>query len=214
MQALERVVFIPDWISFLILINFTLLVVLKQLNTERLSNNVKSIFNKGLLEIEVEEGSSVFNFFSVLFTIFSFLTFSLLLFVFINEFFWNQEYSFTKFLSVSVLFLGYMFGRFSIEYLLINLLELKLKLNFFFLSKRIFLYSISSFLLAFVALFIYNRFDKYLFLVIVLFLFFIRVLAIFRTNKNLIFSNLFYFILYICSFEIAPLLLLYKMITK
>jgi hypothetical protein len=36
-------------------------------------------------------------------------------------------------------------------------------------------------------------------------------LLLFVNNKNLILNKLFYFILYICALEIAPLLFIYKM---
>ena len=36
----------------------------------------------------------------------------------------------------------------------------------------------------------------------------------FKTHQKLIISNLFYFILYLCAFEIAPYIILYKVFTK
>ena len=214
MQAIDKLLTTPNWVSAFIFVSLVLLVLLKQLNQHRFRNTVTSLFNKGSLEIEIEESSSTFNVYSVLFTLFSFIIISLLLYLLVSEIVGFKEYTLNNFLSFSFLVVCYMMGRFFLEFCLIHILDLKLKLKFFFLSKRIFLYAISVVICFLLILFVYSNLNHNVFFMIATVLFFIRFLSILVINKNLIFSHLFYFILYLCAFEIAPLLILYKMITK
>lgn len=41
----------------------------------------------------------------------------------------------------------------------------------------------------------------------------IALIIIYRRNQNLLVANWFYFILYLCALEIAPYIILYKLIT-
>ncbi|MEN8766771.1 MAG: DUF4271 domain-containing protein [Polaribacter sp.] len=61
-------------------------------------------------------------------------------------------------------------------------------------------------------LFHFTTIPKKMFLVFFMLLFILKVVLLFVNNKNLILSKLFYIILYICAFEIAPLFLLFKLI--
>jgi len=89
--------------------------------------------------------------------------------------------------------------------LFILLFELKQSISLFLISKRGFLYSISLGLLFLNIIYFYSFQNKYLLITGVGLLFLVRFLMILMINKNLIIKELFYFILYLCAFELAPL---------
>ena len=213
MEAINRAILIPDWLTVMLFSSFILLVFLKALNPHKFFTVVSSIVNKGFLEIESEEKISPFNLFNLGFTLFSLSSISLAVyfsFIYIQ----NESIEIESYYSMVLLILVYMTGRFLIEFLIMNLFSVKSYLNVFFLSKRIYLFSISIGIWIFVLLYAYGEQSIFVLWAGSAILFCIRLLSILSTNKNLIFNNLFYFILYLCSFEIAPLLILYKVMTK
>jgi hypothetical protein len=74
------------------------------------------------------------------------------------------------------------------------------------------LYSISIGLLFLNIIYFYSFQNKYLLITSVGLLFLVRFLMILMINKNLIIKELFYFILYLCAFELAPLFVLFRWI--
>lgn len=213
MDAIERSIYLPDWLTLLFLFAFVLLVLLKAMNSDKLQAVLSSITNKGFLEIEIEENESPFTLFSGVFTLFCLLTISLLVYVSLVSL-KDQQINLADFSQILLLLVVYMLSRFILEYLLIQLFRLKQQLAFFFLSKRNYLFSISIGMWGILGLFLYWNQSVNMLWIGVGVLVTVRLLAILANNKNLIFSHLFYFILYLCSFEIAPLLIMYKLITK
>ncbi len=70
MEAINRAILIPDWLTVMLFSSFILLVFLKALNPHKFFTVVSSIVNKGFLEIESEEKISPFNLFNLGFTLF------------------------------------------------------------------------------------------------------------------------------------------------
>lgn len=213
LNALERELFTPDWITYLVVFCLFLLVFLKAINGHKFYGTITSMFHKGFVEIQVEEKESPFTVFGFLFTFFSLLSITLAIYISL-AYVKDQALNEVVFLKTLLYVFVYMSGRFFLEFLLIRLFSLKTDLSFFFLSKRNYLFSISIGVWFFVNLFLYGNLPIMIFWIGTCAFFITRVIAILSANKNLIFSNLFYFILYLCAFEIATLLLLFKLITK
>lgn len=213
MEVVERGFTNPSWITTIILFSLLLLVLLRMMNSHKFLGTLSSITNKGFLEIESEEKQSAFTFFNIVFTLFSLITLTLSVF-FSLEKIKGETFHFREF-SYLILFVGvYMLSRFLLELVLIRLLSIQHFLNFFFESKKTYLFSISIGVWFLNVIYFYSNYSIWMVWVGFFILFSIRFFTIIITNKNLIFSHLFYFILYLCAFEIAPLLILYKMITK
>tara|TARA_R110002073_G_scaffold123234_2_gene266854 strand:+ start:36431 stop:37072 length:642 start_codon:yes stop_codon:yes gene_type:complete len=212
MQAIERELISNNWVVLLFISGLLLMFLLKLFNAEKMKGYSLSIFNKGFVEIESQEKSSNFSLFNIAFTAFSFLSISLSLYFLLNQYSERAIFSFLDYTRVSSYVLIYMLGRFILETFLMNLLEVKELLGYFFLSKRSYLYSISTGLLFLNAIYFYGFPKTTLLLVGVILLFTTRLLLILINNKKLIVKELFYFILYLCAFEIAPLFILFKLI--
>ena len=156
MRALERVLQTPDWVTAILFLSLLLLVVLKAYNPQKLSGVLSSLYNKGFLEIEAQEKQSPFTFFTIVFTLFSLFSIALGVYVSIC-YVTKQQFLFTDYTQILLFLLIYMFGRFTLEYLLTQLFGIKNELSFFFQSKRSYLFSISAGIWVFVLIYFYSK---------------------------------------------------------
>ena len=212
MEALQRSVLSTNWITLIFVFSLTVLFFLKLFKTAKLKGYASAILYKGFLEIEVEDGYSPVTFFHIGFSFFSFLMLSITTFFLINQYKQSNVFLFADYFLSSYYVFIFMIVRSLAAFLLLLLFEVKKQLSFFMISKRGYLYSISIGLL-FLNVFYFYSFQNQFFLFSgFVLLFLVRFLLILINNKNLIIKELFYFILYICAFELAPLFVLFRLI--
>ena len=212
MEALQRSVLSNNWITLIFVFSILLLFFLKLFTTTKLKGYVTSLFNKGFVEIEAEENYWTLSFFHVGFSLFTFLMLSVTTFFLISQFNNSSALLLEDYLvSTSYLF-SYVVLRFIVVFALFSVFQFKSKLSFFMTSKRGYLYSISIGLLFLNVFYFYTfQYQDLLFIGFVA-LFSLRFCLILINNKNLIIKELFYFILYLCAFELAPLFVLFRLI--
>jgi hypothetical protein len=211
LQALEKIITTKSWVTALIMLLFIGVVLLKALDTNRLKGSVFSLFNINFIESESEENTSFFNVFKIVIFLFTVIVLSLLAYRFKTYRLSINVTSFSSYLPVFLSLLSYFLIKRTLEYLLFYLFLIKRDVRFFIVSKVNYLHTITFLLYAAIVLSEYISFKQvYLFYFAAL-LFIVRFVIHIVSNKNLIFNKLFYFILYICAFEIAPLFILFKM---
>jgi hypothetical protein len=212
MEALQRSVLSNNWITLIFVFSILLLFFLKLFTTTKLKGYVTSLFNKGFVEIEAEENYWALSFFHVGFSLFTFLMLSVTTFFLTSQFNNSSALLLEDYLvSTSYLF-SYVVLRFIVVFALFSVFQFKSKLSFFMTSKRGYLYSISIGLLFLNVFYFYTfQYQDLLFTGFVA-LFSLRFSLILINNKNLIIKELFYFILYLCAFELAPLFVLFRLI--
>jgi hypothetical protein len=212
LQALEKISTSNYWFTLIIMFLFIGIVLLKAINPVRLKGSAYSLFNVNFMKSEAKENASFFDGFQIVLFLFSVLVISLLAFNFKIYTLTTNYQDFSSFLSIFLILISYFLVLRTLSYLFSNLFLVKNELSFFIISKYNYLYAISFLLYIAIVLNEYaNLQDIYLYYFAV-FLFFIRFVIHVVTNKNLIFKKLFYFILYICAFEIAPLFILFKLL--
>lgn len=211
MQAIEKTLIDTNWITLLFLFLFTCIFLLKALSYSRLKGSVFSFVNHSFIEAEIEEKKSFFDVFQCVIFIFSMSVLSLLIYkvlIFYN--FWISQGldSYVKVLSVVSSF--FLIKRL-VEFMFSRLFMIQKKLRFFLISKATYLYSTTFFLLIVLVLVQYSQLNILFLVYFSMAIFPIRFLLHVRINKKLVFNGLFYFILYLCAFEIAPLFILFKL---
>ncbi|MCG1034977.1 DUF4271 domain-containing protein [Polaribacter sargassicola] len=211
MEVLERISLNSDWITILLVTLIAMVFFLKLLNAKKLESYALSMFQRRFILKEMEEEISFLDSFQVITSLFSTLVFSLLIYYLSLSFSLNFVSGPISFSFIFLGVLGYFVIKRGLEFLMSLLFEIKPIIGFFLMSKLSYLYSVSFFLLFALFLFEYSRVNIGFLLCFSGALFFLRSVLIFVNNKKLIFSKLFYFILYICSFEIAPLFILFKL---
>jgi len=211
-QALEKIVINTNWISIILVFLFAIIAILKIIDGDKLKGYVFALFNKGFIQDEVEENTSFFSSFYSLLFIFSSVVLALVTSLLVAE--TNKNTSFS--LSSFFLILGIIWSYFTIKSLLeigvISLFFIKKEVRFYVVSKFGYLYSISFFLIILFVLFRFGPLNFSFFIAATLGLFFLKFVFQVFNNKNLVFGKLFYFILYLCAFEIAPLLIMFKLV--
>lgn len=212
MQALERVVESDNWLAILLLTSFVLMFFLSLYSREKLKGYVGAVFNKGFIEVEATESKSLINLFHFIFTVFSFIAISLLSFFLMSHFIPSFEFSLKNYAYLAGILGLYVGGRFFLEHLLVLLFNLRVGMSFFLYSKRSYMYFVSIGLTFLLVIYYYGFFNIKFLIIASSLLFLFRLILLLVNNKNLIIKRLFYFILYLCAFEIAPLLVIIKLV--
>jgi hypothetical protein len=211
LQAIERMPFSNDWMTLILLLLFLIVFLLSMIDAARFQEVISKLFKISFLEAQIDESYPIFSGFHMLFTLFSVTVISLLLFDVKVFYFGINSSNFKEFYSVfSVVFLFFSL-KYIIENILIYLFMLRNTLSYFVVSKANYFFGISCFLFIFLVLKEYANLNHIFIYYFTGFLFFISFIFHLLNNKKLIINYLFYFILYICAFEIAPLLILIKL---
>ncbi len=210
MEALQRTLLAQDWLTFVLLTMLLIVFVLRGLSAEKLQGTFLALFNKGWVDIEIEERVGLFNSFQIIQYLFTIGVVSVSCFLIGNHY---NTYS--NDFTIFTIYFGSIFAYFllkrGLELGLSNALQIQEGVNYYMRSKSIYLNSISFFLFAIIIVFAYGSLHINAFLILLFILLLFRLILLVVYNKNLIFNHLFYFILYLCAFEIAPLLILLKL---
>jgi len=215
MKAIERVIINNDWLTFIFLGILFLVVLANYLDKNRLRQLAVLPFNS-LYFTNFENTSDNLR---KGFTIFLFISSNLTLSIFLYLLFHKLYPSFFKHYNHPfVIILGMVFGYWALKYLIsliaawiFELEEVRRKVVYiklsYFLSFQFYL-----FLLLIFAIYFFESSSNFIQYVLGIYLVFllVRYFQFLRAMKKMIFVNLFYFILYICTLEIAPFMVLYK----
>lgn len=207
-----------DWITLILLFVFVVLSLLKVIFKDRLYHESTLFFSKKYLSIYFnKEKNLILNLFQAALFIIKLLVLSLL-FYFANMYFKIHPNS-LNFNTYMLLFFGvglYFSIHFLIGLLLAFLFNLKNEHTKVIYSKTSYFNNLILWLLPFLIFSVYaSKYQEILFRIT--FLLFVLLLILryslfLLNNKKLIFNNLFYFILYLCALEIAPLIIVLKLI--
>lgn len=208
-----------DWITLIFLLIFLLLVLVKLIYKERLYQLVSIGFSKKYFLNYGKDNRLTFNSFNGILFIVQSLIILLIAYAFLlfysPQLIQESNFLFLKIVvgSAIIFLLRYVIGK-----SLGLLFDIKNSHNHIAFVKMSYLFSVFLLTLPFLLLVFYS--EKYnllffhLLIAILTILLIIRYLFIFINNKKFIATELFYFILYLCALEIAPILILFKIIDK
>ncbi|WP_366521579.1 DUF4271 domain-containing protein [uncultured Polaribacter sp.] len=211
MQALEKTYTNDNWITLIIVFLLLLIFLLKIIDHKKLKGYAMVPFYKNFIDDELEKNISLFNGFQMIISLFSIITLSFVCYKISVYYSKNYEDDFFTFLIIFGLVLLYFFVKWMLEYLLSTLFAIRKNTRFFLVSKFSYLYFASFVLFVGIIIVQYSQLETVFLINSTIIIFFLRFILHFIYNKKLIFSKLFYFILYFCAFEIAPLLILFKL---
>ncbi|SNR14051.1 DUF4271 domain-containing protein [Tenacibaculum jejuense] len=210
MELIERNFISTDWITLTFLAGLVMIALMKLYKPQLLLGYSIAFFSQGFIESRSDKNPSIFTVFHVLIFLFSLLVFSLTLHLLISNFMVSYNFSYLYTLAFTTLFI-------MLKYILVKLIVITLKIEeitrYFLFSKTGYLYAISLWLYPILVLYQYSYFNDTFLIIYILLLLAFRVFLITKNNKKLIFNHFFYFILYFCTLELAPLLIIYKTTT-
>jgi len=216
LEATERVLYSKDWITLVFVIILAFFVIIRYHYSERFSRLFSLLISRNYLVIYAKNSPVLVNSFHLFFAVIQLFIFSLIIFIGIKA---NnsiaREFEFSFFLNIlggvfTFTVLRYFLGKllailFDIEKEHENVTYLKMSYlsNFCLLLCPLLLCYLYLFYESTIAAIIVTSIAA-----IVLLLYYIPII---KNNQKLILNNLFYFILYLCALEIAPLIFLYKL---
>lgn len=211
MQALEKIAYSNNWVTEILLLLFLSAVLLKLLDAKRLKENFFGFFKVSFIEHEDLDNNKFLDAFEVVMFFFLVTVVSLLTHNFIIYKRPNVSDSFSTFLNVFLVLCVYFLAKRILERVFSFLFLIKERIQVFSFYKTRILYSLSFLLYIAIVLCEYAGINQLYSYYFAGFLCIARFVLYSFRNKNLIFNKLFYFILYICAFEIAPLFVLFKL---
>jgi hypothetical protein len=206
-----------DWITGILLLMILFLGFAKMIHQDKFNKTLRIFTSNRFFLNYGKESNRTFNTFSNVMHIVQLLSFALLVFLIVQK--WTKineiqfEFNYLDILGfIAIYFIGKLIiGKFIGIIFRFNKLQedlLFLKISYL---NLIAIYFIP--LCAFLAYTeIINREIIYLSIIYILFLFLYSYILILLSNKKIIYNYFFYFILYICTLEIAPLLIVMKLV--
>lgn len=212
MQNIHRTIESLDWITFILVGCVILVTVLRVVYPKRFDDFIKLPISNNyfLTKGKFEELKHPF---SVLFFLIQVLTLSLFIFLF---FLGKRDVSATIFIKITLASFTFILIKTCIEKLIGSIFDIETIINNYIFTKLSYRNFISLFLIVLNFIFYFSVEPTMLLLFIFSgFIVLLNLFILFINYKNyrsLIFSNFFYFLLYICALEISPYLIIYKVI--
>jgi hypothetical protein len=208
-----------DWITLIFLLIFILLVLVKLIYKDRLFLLATIGISKKYFLNYGKDSRLIFNGFNSMLFVVQSLIMMLIIYAFLQffepKFADESSFLLQKIISgVSIVFIiRYVIGKGLGE-----LFDLKNSHNHVAFVKMSYLFSVFLLILPFLLLVFYSNKYNLLFFQLLIgvlaILLIIRYLFVFVNNKKIISSQMFYFILYICALEIAPIFIVFKIFDK
>ncbi|MBT8295679.1 MAG: DUF4271 domain-containing protein [Gramella sp.] len=216
MQATERIYEYQDWLTILFLACFILLVVAKTVFPQRFEEFM-SLLNSGKFIAFKGKENKAFHGFNILLLLLQGISVSIFLFI-VYRFFWGSGSSpLILFIRIFTAYSCLILIKAGVEKIIGNIFNIDDKIDYYIFQKFSYRNFISIFLLFASLLLIYAFYPTALILGFIggsaIIANSIGLVIIFRRNQNVLSANWFYFILYLCALEIAPYIILYKLIT-
>lgn len=212
MKSIDRVFISEDFITLTLIFGVIILFIIKIFYPKQLSGYTKAFFTQGFIEKNAEQQFSFLNYFYILLQVFSIITISLILYIFITPKYYESTYS-TILVITSFTTLYFIIKNITVL-IIFKLFLLKEYLNYLMYTKNGYLYTCCLFLFPCLIFYQYAFKEKLFLSIVISLLLIFRLFLIVNNNKKTLRQHFFYFILYFCTLEIAPVLLLYKTIIK
>ena len=217
MQATERIYDYHDWLTILFLACFILLVLAKSIFPQRFEE-FTSLLNSGKFIAFKGKENKAFHGFNILLLTLQAVSVSIFLYI-VYRFFSTEEIpDLIVFIRIFTAYFCFILIKAGIEKIVGNIFEIDEKIDYYIFQKFSYRNFISIFLL-FASLFlIYTLYPTALIIGIIggsaIIANALGLIIIYRRNQSVLSANWFYFILYLCALEIAPYIILYKLITN
>nr|WP_315189749.1 DUF4271 domain-containing protein [uncultured Flavobacterium sp.] len=206
-----------DWATLLFLLSFIIIAFSKSVSENRFNDFINLIFSDKYIKVyrdssHLKSGFTISLFLVQVISLAFFIQLSLHIFGYASKTDWILYIQITTFLIFFIL------SKFLIEKIIATSFNIEEFVEQFNLQKVTYRTYIGLFLLPIdIILFYYDNFSRSIPATIIGIVLVINVLTYFisiKNYQNLIFSKLFYFILYLCAFEIAPYYFIYYWFTK
>lgn len=202
-----------DWATVFFIVALVIIAYNKWVYTAQFSDFSKMIYSNKYIKLYREE-SNLKSWFTLSMTFVQFLSLSFLIHIFISEFSEHQLYSFRHYVQILNVLTFLVLSKYIVEKIIAICFNMEEFMDQFSLVKVSYRSYIGLLLLPIVMILFYNQTIDPIVLYILGFVIILTNLFIYsliiKNYQKYIGTYFYYFILYLCTFEIAPYYILYK----
>ena len=206
-----------DWATFLFLLALILVILAKSSYENRFNDFIKLFFSDKYIKI-YKDSSHLLSFFNVFLFIVNIISLSFFIQLVFDHFGYGDKHDWILFIRIFTLLMVFVLSKFLIEKIMATTFGIEELIENFNLQKVSWRTFIGLLLLPItVVLYYANYATNSLFFSLIAILLVVNCVTYIislRIYQNLLIANIFYFILYLCTFEIAPYYFIYYLIKK
>lgn len=212
-----RIIENKDWATALFIIAACFIVTIKTFFENRFLEFIKLPVSDKYLKT-YKDGTHLKSWFSIVLFFVQMITFAFLLLLFLDAEGLVDKYNWQKYILIFTLLITFVLSKFLIEKIIATSFYIEELIEQFNLQKVTYRTMISIFLFPAVVFLYYNPVKStlvyYTIFSMLLIYNSIVYIKIIRQYQNIVIGKLFYFILYLCTLEIAPYYFLYYWFTR
>ena len=206
-----------DWATVLFVLSFAIIAVTKSVFENRFADFANLIYSNKYIKV-YKDSSNLKSTFTVSLFLVQVISLAFFVQITLSYFGYASKTDWLLYIQIVTLLVFFILSKYLVEKIIATSFNIEEFMEQFNLQKVTYRTYIGLFILPFnIILFYYDSFSKNIPLVIIAIILIINALTYFISIKNyqkLIFSKLFYFILYLCALEIAPYYFIYYWFTK
>jgi hypothetical protein len=212
-----RIIRNNDWATILFVISFATIAITKSAFENRFAEFAKLIYSDKYTNI-YKDGSNLKSGFTIALFFVQIISLAFFIQLSLSYFGYATKTDWILFIQIITLLVFFVLSKFLIEKIIATAFNIEEVIEQFNLQKVIFRTYIGLFLLPINIILFYNdTIPRNIMLVLISIVLISNILTYIvsiKNYQNIIFSKLFYFILYLCALEIAPYYFMYYWFTK
>ena len=212
-----RIIEPKDWATLLFVFSFLIIAITRSAFETRFSDFLRILVSDKYIKI-YKDSSHLMSGFTILLFIVQVISFSFFIQIVLDYYGYVSKYSWISYMRIVTFLSVFVLSKFLIEKIIATTFNFEELIEQFNLQKVSYRTYVSLMLLPISIFFFYNQniSDSLIYFVMfaVLLINMLTYLFSLKNYQNLILSNFFYFILYLCALEIAPYYFIYYLITK
>ena len=212
-----RIIESKDWATILFVISFATIAITKSAFENRFSDFAKLIYSDKYTNV-YKDGNHLNSSFTIALFFVQLISFSFFILISLSYFGYASKTDWVLFIQIITFLIYFILAKFLIEKIIATAFNIEEVVEQFNLQKVVFRTYIGIFLLPFNIILFYNdgipRNLMITLIISVLTASALTYLVSIKNYQNIIFSKLFYFILYLCALEIGPFYFMYYWFTK
>jgi hypothetical protein len=214
---LPRITESKDWATILFVLAFAIIAFTKSVYENRFSDFMNLIFSDKYSNV-YRDGSHLKGSFTISLFLVQVISFAFFIQLSLSFFGYGSKTDWILYIQIITFLIFFILSKFLVEKIIATAFNIEEFVEQFNLQKVTYRTYIGLFILPInIILFYYDTISRNILLIIIYIVLIINVLAyLFSIKKyqNLIFSKMFYFILYLCTLEIAPYFFMLFMFKK
>ena len=212
-----RIIENKDWATFLFVLSFATIALTKSVFENRFADFTKLIYSDKYISV-YKDSSHLMSGFTIALFLVQIISFAFFIQLSLSHFGYASKTDWILYIQIITFLIYFVLSKFLIEKIIATAFNIDEFIEHFNLQKVIYRTYIGLFILPInVILFYYDNISRSIPLLILGIILTVNTFAYFvsvKNYQNLIFSKLFYFILYLCALEIAPYYFMYYWFTK